>query len=154
MFTTVKSLRQNIWAQVYVTSFHWTKVYPLRKKADAHFSLDQLYREVGVFHTIIPDNAPELLGGEFRRKALHAGSSIHSIEAHTHNQNLAESGIRELRRMFRKTMRSTNAPYVLWDHCMELIAEIRSHTALDLLELDGETPHTHLTGDTSDISHL
>jgi hypothetical protein len=48
------------------------------------------------------------------------------------NQNLAESAIRELRRMFRKAMRMTNAPYVLWDFCIELMSKIRSHTALDI----------------------
>jgi hypothetical protein len=34
------------------------------------------------------------------------------------------------------------------------MAEIRSHSVLDILELDGDTPMTRVTGDTSDISHL
>ena len=51
-------------------------------------------------------------------------------------------------------MRRTNAPRVLWDLCLELQALIRSHTALDLYELDGDTPETNLTGDTPDISHI
>jgi hypothetical protein len=37
---------------------------------------------------------------------------------------------------------------------MELMAAIRSHTALNLYSLQGETPHTVLTGDTGDISHI
>ncbi len=154
MFTSVKSLRQNKCAQVYVTSFHWTKIYPMKAKSEAHLTLDRLFRDVGVFHTIIPDNANELTEGEFRRKAIHAGSSIKPVEAYTHNQNLAESGIRELRRMYKKAMLATNAPHVLWDYCMELMAEIRSHLALNIMELQGDTPHTVLTGDTSDISNL
>jgi hypothetical protein len=71
-----------------------------------------------------------------------------------HNQNLAESGIRELRRMYRKAMTATNSPHVLWDRCLYLMAEIRSHTALEIPELQGDTPYTRLTGDTCDISHL
>jgi hypothetical protein len=59
-----------------------------------------------------------------------------------HNQNLGESGIRELRRMYRKATMATNAPQVLRDRCLYLIAEIRSHTALDLPELQGDTPYT------------
>jgi hypothetical protein len=60
MFNKTKSLKQNTCAQIYVTSFHWTRIYPLRTKADAHLTLDQLHQDVGVFHTIIPDNALEL----------------------------------------------------------------------------------------------
>jgi hypothetical protein len=86
--------------------------------------------------------------------ALRAGSAINPVEAYTHNQNLAESAICNLRRMFCKAMRATNAPYVLWDHCMELMSELRSHTVLSTQSLDGDTPITKLTGDTPDISHL
>ncbi len=154
MFSSVKSLRQNVCAQVYVTSFHWTRIFPMKTKADAHLTLDRLFREVGVFHTIIPDNAMELTSGEFRRKAVHAGSQIKPVEAYTHNQNLAEAGIRELRRMYKKAMLQTGAPHVLWDYCMELMASIRSHMTLNILELEGDTPEALLTGDTPDISNL
>jgi hypothetical protein len=51
-------------------------------------------------------------------------------------------------------MIKSNAPKVLWDFCFELPAKIWSHTALDLMVLQGDTPHTKLLGDTSDISHL
>lgn len=154
MFSTVKSIRQNICAQVYVTEFQWTKVYPMRKRSEAHLTLDRLHHDVGIFHTIIPDNAPELAAGDFRKKALHAGSQIKPIEAYTHNQNMAEAAIRELRRMYRRAMRATNSPHVLWDYCLELMAEIRSNTALDIMTLKGDTPSCVLTGDTPDISHL
>jgi Reverse transcriptase (RNA-dependent DNA polymerase) len=154
MFASVKSLQGNKCAQVYCTWFQWVVAYPIPSKAEAHHTLDRLHRDYGIFHTIIPDNAKELTAGEFKRKALKAGSYIAPIEAYSHNQNLAESAIRELQRMFRKAMRQTNAPYVLWDYCIELMSKIRSHTALDMLILQGDTPHTFLTGDTSDISHI
>jgi len=51
-------------------------------------------------------------------------------------------------------MLASTAPRTLWDHCFELQAEIRSHTAIDLLALQGDVPTTVLLGDTSDISHL
>jgi hypothetical protein len=79
---------------------------------------------------------------------------MHPIEVYTHIQNLAESAIRELRRMYKRAMRETNAPHVLWDYCIELIADLCSHTALNILTLQGDTPNTRITGDTSDISHL
>jgi hypothetical protein len=114
MFAKQKSLRQNTCAQVYVTTFHWTKIFPMKLKSDAHQTLDKLHKEVGVFETIVPDNAPELVAGDFRRKAIHAGSRIKPVEAYTHNQNLAESAIQEVRRMYRKAILSTNSPHILW----------------------------------------
>jgi hypothetical protein len=51
-------------------------------------------------------------------------------------------------------MLAMNTPQVLWDHAIEYVAMIRSHTALDLFSLPGETPTTKLAGDTADISHL
>jgi hypothetical protein len=61
MFNKVKLLKQNSCAQVYVTSFHWTRVYSMRTKSEAHYTLDKLHQDVGVFHTLIPDNALELM---------------------------------------------------------------------------------------------
>ena len=51
-------------------------------------------------------------------------------------------------------MHKLNAPAILWHHCMELMAELRSNTALELKNLNGDTPLTRLTGDTPNISHL
>lgn len=150
----IPTLQRNTCAQIYSTSFQWTKVYPIRSRADAPLTLDLLHHEYGVFHTIIPDNVPELATGEFARKARKAGSIIHSIEAYTPNQNRAESAIRELKRMYRRAMIASNAPEVLWDHCFELQAEIRSHSAMDLIALQGDVPLTALIGDTADISHI
>jgi hypothetical protein len=92
--------------------------------------------------------------GSFKEKLRRAGTIIAPIEAYTPNQNRAELAIRKLKRMYRRTMLESKAPEVLWDHCFELMAEIRSHTALNLMSLYGQTPTTHLLGDTADISHL
>jgi hypothetical protein len=67
-----------------------------------------------LLNTIIPDNAMEMVEGEFKRMALRAGSAIKPVEVYTHNQNLAESAIRDLCHMFQKAKRTTNALYVLW----------------------------------------
>jgi hypothetical protein len=56
--------------------------------------------------------------------------------------------------MYRRAMISTTAPEVLWDHCFQLLLEICSHTALNMMRLGGETPTTYLTGETADKSHL
>jgi len=154
MFSKVKSLRQNTCAQIFTTDFQWTKAYPIRTKADAHLSLDSLFSRVGIPKRIIPDNAPELVQGDFKRKLLRASVDIKPVEAYSPNQNLAETCIRELKRAYRKLMKSTNCPAVLWDFAFEYVAEIRSHTAHPLHALQGDVPQTILLGDTADISHL
>jgi hypothetical protein len=124
MFATVKSLQGNKCAQIYTTWFQWVVAYPISSKADAHYTLDRLHREYGIFHTIIPDNAKELTQGEFHRKALKTGTHVAPIEAYSHNQNLAESAIRELRRMFRKAMRQTHGTFVS-NSCPRFVPNLR-----------------------------
>lgn len=155
MFAQVSSLFNKFTcAQIFCTDFGWTKVYPMKTKAEAHLTLDMLHHQYGAFKVMIPDNAKEMILGEFRDKLRKAGTIIAPIEAYRPNQNKAEAAIRELKRMYRRAMIESKAPEILWDHCFQLMAEIRSHTSLNFMSLYGETPTTHLLGHTSDISHL
>ena len=49
-------------------------------------------------------------------------------------------------------MAKTQTPSKLWDHCLELEGYIRSHTAINSFELQGQVPETVLSGQTADIS--
>ena len=49
-------------------------------------------------------------------------------------------------------MTKTQTPSKLWDHCWELEGCIRSHTAINSFELQGQVPETVLSGQTADIS--
>ena len=60
----------------------------------------------------------------------------------------------EIKRMYHKAMRASNAPVVFWDRCFELQCLILSHTALNLPTLEGMTPMEKLTGNTQDNSFL
>ena len=51
-------------------------------------------------------------------------------------------------------MLKSGCPKPLWDHCIELEALIRSHTALDIYGLEGQVPETVMSGQTGDISSL
>jgi len=149
------SLLGNQHAAVYCTPFHWIAVDPIKKKGDAHKTLDTLFRSVGVPRVlIIPDDAAELTQGEFKRKADTAQALIHPIEAYTPNANIAEDRIRELKRAHRRAMAATNTPACLWDLCLVHTALIRQHTVSSIRELQGEVPATMMTGDTGDISFL
>ena len=149
-----KSLRGNTCAQVYATAYHFVCVYPMEKKGDAHLTLDDFFRDKGCPPVMVSDQAPELVGGDFKKKCRKAQVKLHPVEAYTPNANLAEHAIRELNRLWRRTMTETGCPEVLWDYCYEWCGLIRSHTALNIRALDGQVPMTKLTGDTADISFL
>ncbi len=48
----------------------------------------------------------------------------------------------------------TGSPRVLWDHCIELEALIRSSTSNNIYMTNGEVPETIMTGSTANISHI
>ena len=154
MFADTKSLSQYTCAQIFCMDFNWVAFYPMHHKVDAHLALEQSIFEYGVFNTLITDNAPELVSREFKQKVQKFGCNIKPVEPYTPNQNKAEPTIRELKRSYHKAMHKSHTPAILWDHCLQLMAEIRRHTALNLFSLEGETPDTVLTGKTPDISHL
>ena len=154
MFSDTKSLTQNTCAQIFTTDFNWVAFYPMKKKSDVPDALELLISDHGAFNNIIPDNAPELASGNFKHTANKFGIHIHPVEAWMPSQNKAEACIRELKQSFRRAMRKTNTPAILWDHCFQLMAEIHTHTALDLFPLQENSPFTYLTGETPDISHL
>jgi hypothetical protein len=120
-----KSLSGNRYAQVYATPFHWVTVIPIPLKSDAHLTLNELFRKVGVPRVIIPDNAKELTEGDFKKKALRAGLAILPVEAYTKNANLAEDAIQDLKRVYRRTMIAMNLPEVLWGKCLVYLALVR-----------------------------
>ena len=148
------SMRGNKYAQVFTTEAHTVSVYPLKSKKDAHQSLPQFFSEFGVPRIMVTDNAGELTEGEFLRQCRKVVCPIKPIEPHTPNQNAVEGEIRELKRLYRKMMATSQAPACLWDDCLELAALIRSHLALNVPTLEGEVPMTKLTGDTADISFI
>ena len=51
-------------------------------------------------------------------------------------------------------MQETSQLAIFWDRVIMWCAEVRSHMALNHMELDGEVPSTVISGDTSDISYL
>ncbi len=53
----------------------------------------------------------------------------------------------------RKMLR-TGSPKPLWDHSLELEAQVRSCTSNDIYMTAGQVPETIMTGDTADISHI
>ena len=144
--------RQNRYAQVFATRFGWVQIYPMKQKSDAHEGLSLLAQRDGVPPKIIMDGSKEQTMGEFRKKAKQMGTHIVQTEPRSPWQNAAEGAIRETKRGSGRKMTKSGAPAKLWDHCLELEGYIRSHTALDIYELEGQVPETIVSGQTADIS--
>ena len=59
--------RQNRYAQVFETVLGWCRVYPMKKKQDAHHGLSLMAAQDGVPPHLIMDGSKEQTLGEFRK---------------------------------------------------------------------------------------
>lgn len=146
------SVRGNSFAQVFAVPPAWIKVYAMATKGDAPHALSQLLRDVGVPEKMVMDGSKEQLGHRFRNQCRDAGCKTQTTEPYSPWSNRAELAIRELKKATRRRMVSSGAPRRLWDDCIELEADIMSHTARDEYAFQGQTPQAILMGHASDIS--
>ena len=90
--------------------------------------------------------------GKFCCKCHEVGTHAKQTKPHTPWSNAAKGTIQELKHRAGWKMAKSSCPAKLWDHCLELEAYIRSHTALDKYELQGQVTETIMSGQTTDIS--
>ena len=154
MIAGTVSQRGNKYAQVYATSYGWGRSFPMARKGDAHHTLDLLFKRDGVPPEMVMDGSKEQTQGQFAKKLRDAGCHKRQIEPYSPWMNAAESQIREIKRGSARSMLKQPTPKVLWDHCIELESRIRSCSALDIYQLDGEVPETKMMGYTADISNI
>ena len=148
MSSTVKSIRQNQYAQVYYEPSGWTRAFPMQKKSDAHETLSLLFARDGVPSTMVVDNAKEQIQGKFKSKCREAHCHLKGVESHSQWSDLAEGGIREMKKSTGRSMVKSKCPKCLWDYCLEFNAMIKSHTASNVYAANGEVPETIVSGQT------
>ena len=90
--------RQNKYAQVFCTCFGWSRVYPMRRKADAHEGLSLMAQRDGVPIAIIMDGSKTHTISKFRTKCKEMGCHVKQTEPHSPWQNAAEGAICELKK--------------------------------------------------------
>jgi hypothetical protein len=152
MFPSMKSIRGYTCAQVFTDGHGFVRVYPLKKKGDAHHALVQFIQDVGIPKSLLTDNAPEEVRGEWRQVVRKYHIKPRTTKPASPWQNQAEAEIREIKKLTRRIMKSTSAPLNLWCYALEWAAKIRSLTAHDLFILGARTPEERITGRTPDIS--
>ena len=154
LFAGTASQRGHKFAQVFATSYGWSRNIPMTKKSDAPFALDRLFRHEEFPPGMIMDGSKEQNLGDFDRKLRDAGCHIKQIDPHSHWMNLCEGEISELKLGSTRKILKRNVPKKLWDHCLELESRIRSATTLPHFELDHKTPEAKIHGMSSDISDI
>jgi hypothetical protein len=154
MFAGTPSCSGNKCAQVYAMSFGWARAHPMPRKGEAHETLSLLFHHDGVSPTMVLDGSNKQTKGDFKRKLREADCQARQTEPYSPWQQAAEGCIRELKRGVSRKMIETGSPRVLWDHCIELKAHIRSLTSNNVYMTNGEVPETIMTGITADISHI
>ena len=148
------SQRGHKFAQVFATSYGWSRNIPITKKSDSLFALDRLFRHEGVPPEMILDGSKGQNLGDFACKLRDAGCHRTQIDPHSPWINLCEVKIRELKRgSIRKTLKR-NVPKKLWEHCLELDSRIRAATMLPSFDLDHQTPEAKMHGMSADISDI
>jgi hypothetical protein len=103
---------------------------------------------------MVLDGSNEKTKGDFRCKLREADCHLRQMEPYSPWMQAAEGSIRELKRGISRKMIRTGSPKVLWDHCVELEALIRSNSVNGIYMTNGQVPETIMKGTTTDISHI
>ena len=77
---------------------------------------------------------------------------FHITEPFRHNQNCAETAIRELKRKWFCTMIRQRVPRRFWDYSLKWCAQVMSRTSNSVFSLNGRVPIERVTGETVDVS--
>ncbi len=126
----------------------------MTRKGEAHETLSLLFHCVGVPPTMVFDGSKEQCQGDFKRNLCKADCHARHTELYSPWQHAAEGCIQELKRGVSHKVVKTGSPRVLWDHCIELEALIRSLTSNNIYMTNGKVQETIMTRSTDNISHI
>ena len=158
-FSTSKvgpSARGYTTCQVFATEFGHTFVVPMEGKSGIKIAqaLKRYFKEIGVPMHLICDQASEQVKGDARLLCNEAGCHVIELEKGTPAANRAERSIKILKDGAKKDMFDSNCPMVFWCYCVERRAEIINSTIRSNHLLQGQPPHSMLTGQPTDISSI
>jgi hypothetical protein len=151
-FAKTPSLGGSKMAQVYINNVHFTKIIPMKTKAEAPGTHVQFMQDIGIPSHLHSDDAKELTQGRMGDIVHKCWIKATQSEPYSPWQVQAELCNRELKKAVRLAMAKTKAPDRLWDFCATYHSEIRNFTAHPLFNLHGRTPYEVVTGQTPDIS--
>jgi hypothetical protein len=152
MFAKLKSLRGFTCAQLFTDGKGFYRLYPMKKKGDAHHALSQFIHDVGIPKNCLVNGAKEEREGEWGQIVKHYHIKLRVTEPYSPWQNRAEAGVRELKKMAPRVLRRSVAPIEFWCYAIEWAARTMSLTAHNIPDLKSRTPEERILGQTPDIS--
>lgn len=151
---TTKSTRGNLYAQFFVSDKGFAAVYPMRSQSNFNDALHCFCKEVGVPVTLVMDGHRAQISLQTKRFCHQVGTTLRILEENTPWANRAELYIGLFKEAVRKDLRTSDAPMVLWDYCMERRAQIHNAIPRPLFQSQGNTPHEATFGQQGDISNI
>ena len=97
------------------------------KKDDAHEALSLVFKRGGVPPRMVVDNLKEQTLGKFAKKCRDADWHLVTTEPYSPWMQASEGCIKQTKLGSLRKMLKSGSPKPLWDHCIELEAQLRSH---------------------------
>ena len=149
----IKSIGSHRYAHVIGNGQGYTKAYPMERKNESIYALDDFIKKVGIPELLSCDNDATMEGWSKWKKRIRKYSiEPRYTEPYSPFQNKAELDIRELKRMIRRFQDITRSPRRLWNYLVNLCARIRSFVAGTHSDLQGRCAFEHVHGWTPDMS--
>ena len=149
----VLSLESQRYAHVIGNGRGFANVYPMERKNESIYALDDFAKKVGIPETLLCDNDTTMEGWrEWKKRIRKYSIDPKYTEPQSPFQNKAELDVRELKRMVRRLQDRTRSPRRLWNYLLNLRARIRSFVAGSLPDLNGRSAFEQVHGWTPDIS--
>ena len=117
-------------------------------------AVKRYFKEVGIPMHLICDRAKEQVRGDARILCNEVGCHVRELEKGTSAANRAERAIKTLKDGAKNDLFRSNAPLVLWCYCIERRADIINCTIRSNYMLQGQIPHSMMTGQPTDISNI
>jgi len=152
LFSSVPSIHKAKGAVVFTDGKGFDSFYPFKSKSQYPETLMEFIHDYGVPKQLVTDGANEMQQSKGRAIANEYHIDLKVTVPYSPWQNKAESTVRELKRVTRRKIHEKKAPKRMWSYAGKWAAALRRLTALDIPELDGRTPHEHVTGGTPDIT--
>ena len=154
MFSKYQSVNGNKCAQVFANNSFFIAAYPMSSKDQAGLALGEFINEFGMMKELVMDGAAEQIGKntDMMKRIRKYDIIHHRTEPEQHNQNRAESAIRELKKKWFRVMVKHKVPKRLWDYGLHWCCDISQRTPNSVFSLEGWTPIEQLTWETPDIS--
>ena len=117
-------------------------------------ALKSLFREHCVPRKMVMDGARVQVKEDTLNQCRLAGCTVSELERGTPAANRAERAIGELKTDTKRDTIQANSPLILWCFCLERRALVNRSIVKNNFQLNGTTPHSFLTGETTNISNI